>query len=252
MEAARTSHIRRQPEVTRATILKAAMAEFASAGVEGARTDEIARAAGVNKALLYYYFRDKEALYGAVLDEVYSGLVKSILGAMDSETDPKRRILAYAAAHFDYAAKSPFLPKLVSREMMRGSGVAKGTADVRRVRTPRHSSKAPIIKTTCSASPHLARIVEQFLKPLQARLSQTLAEGIRAGVFRQIDAEEFIPTMVGAIVFYFISLPVASRFNAGDPLSPERLAKRRAAVLDFISAALFRPESNAKSAGREI
>jgi TetR/AcrR family transcriptional regulator len=228
------------------------MAEFAGAGVEGARTDEIARAAGVNKALLYYYFRDKEALYGAVLDEVYSGLVKSILAAMDAESDPARRILAYAAAHFDYAAKSPFLPKLVSREMMRGSGPAKGPATAGRDRTARLSSKTPGSRSACGVSPHLARIAEQFLKPLQARLSQTLEEGIRAGVFRPIDAEEFIPTMVGAIVFYFISLPVASKFTAGDPLSPKRLAKRRAAVLDFISAALLRPESSAIGAGGDI
>ncbi|HLX75931.1 MAG TPA: helix-turn-helix domain-containing protein, partial [Terriglobales bacterium] len=57
---------RGRPEQTRAAILKAAMAEFAQEGVAGARTDAIARAARVNKALLYYYFKDKEALYGAV------------------------------------------------------------------------------------------------------------------------------------------------------------------------------------------
>ena len=48
--------------------------EFSREGVAGARTDAIARAAGVNKALLYYYFKDKETLYGAVLDQVFGGL----------------------------------------------------------------------------------------------------------------------------------------------------------------------------------
>ena len=96
----------------------------------------------------------------------------------------------------------------------------------------------------------MSRIAEQFLKPLQMRLAGTLEEGIRSGAFRPVDPQEFIPTMVGAIVFYFISLPVASRFSAGDPLAPERLAKRRAAVLDFISAALFRPEGKEAKAAR--
>ncbi len=261
MSSTATSRTRRQSEVTRAAILQAAIAEFASAGVEGARTGEIARAAGVNKALLYYYFQDKEALYGAVLDQVYSGLVESILAAMDAEHDPARRILAYAGAHFDYAAKSPFLPKLVSREMMRGSGVAKkATTEERALRRTRRGGHAtgeqdtrgPSSKMACGGSPHLGRIAEQFLKPLQVRLAQTLAEGIGSGVFRPIDAEEFIPSMVGVIVFYFISLPVSSRFTSGDPLAPERLAKRRAAVLDFISAALLRPESSAPGRAGEV
>ena len=58
---------RGRPEQSRAAILKAAVREFAQEGVAGARTDAIAQSAGVNKALLYYYFKDKEALYDAVL-----------------------------------------------------------------------------------------------------------------------------------------------------------------------------------------
>jgi len=50
---------RGRPEETRASILEAATREFAQEGVAGARTDAIARAARVNKALLYYYFEDK-------------------------------------------------------------------------------------------------------------------------------------------------------------------------------------------------
>ena len=61
---------RGQPEESRTAILQAAIREFAREGVSGARTDAIARAAKVNKALLYYYFRDKEALYAAVVETV--------------------------------------------------------------------------------------------------------------------------------------------------------------------------------------
>ena len=65
---------RGEPEKTRAAVLKAALEEFSHEGVTGARTDEIARRAGVNKALLYYYFKDKEGLYAAALEQVFSGL----------------------------------------------------------------------------------------------------------------------------------------------------------------------------------
>src|SRR5437016_9959890 len=69
---------RGRPEESRAAILQAAVREFAREGIAGARTDAIARAAHVNKALLYYYFKDKETLYGAVLDQVFGGLTASI------------------------------------------------------------------------------------------------------------------------------------------------------------------------------
>ncbi len=69
---------RGRPEESRAAILDAAVREFSREGVAGARTDAIARAARVNKALLYYYFKDKEALYNAVLDQVFGGLLAAI------------------------------------------------------------------------------------------------------------------------------------------------------------------------------
>src|SRR3970040_2462057 len=63
------AHRQRRGLQTRAAILGAAERIFAEAGLAGARTDAIASGAGVNKALLYYYFRSKDALYRAVLED---------------------------------------------------------------------------------------------------------------------------------------------------------------------------------------
>src|SRR5678815_3898880 len=93
---------RAQPEQSRAAILEAAVTEFAREGVAGARTDAIARSAGVNKALLYYYFKDKEGLYQAVLDEVFSGVRIAIQNALDQDLPPRERLKAYVEAHFNY------------------------------------------------------------------------------------------------------------------------------------------------------
>src|ERR1700676_390751 len=95
---------RGRPEQSRAAILQAAVREFADQGIAGARTDAIARAAKVNKALLYYYFKDKEALYGAVLDQVFGGLTQSIHEALSRDLPPSQRILAYPGRHFDSIA----------------------------------------------------------------------------------------------------------------------------------------------------
>src|SRR5947208_11300102 len=94
---------RGEPEKTRAAILKAALEEFAHEGVTGARTDEIARSAGVNKALLYYYFKDKEGLYGSVLEQVISGLFSRVSAVLDREDlGPGEKMSSYGEAHFDY------------------------------------------------------------------------------------------------------------------------------------------------------
>src|SRR5689334_16701468 len=83
---------RGQPEQTRAAILDAALREFAAEGLAGARTDAIARAAGVNKALLYYYFHDKETLYQAVLESVFARLYERLNEVLDRELPPGEKI----------------------------------------------------------------------------------------------------------------------------------------------------------------
>src|SRR3981189_2236352 len=86
---------RGRPEESGAAILQAAMREFSREGVAGARTDAIARAAGVNKALLYYYFKDKETLYGAVLDQVFSGLKATVFRGLDVDLRPRGTKMAH-------------------------------------------------------------------------------------------------------------------------------------------------------------
>ena len=193
--------------------MQAAVREFAREGIAGARTDAIARAARVNKALLYYYFKDKETLYGAVLDQVFGGLTASIEEALSSDLPPREKLLAYAGAHFDYIASHPLYPRIVQGEMMRA---ARGGA------------------------PHLERIVKQYFRPLFGKISELLKAGQVTGEFRHVDPLQFIPTMIAVIVFYFTNAPVMRVMTGTDPLAPERVAQRRAAVLDFISAALFR------------
>src|ERR1700693_6458464 len=109
---------RGQPEESRAAILRAAAQEFAEHGIAGARTDAIARAARVNKALLYYYFEDKDALYEAVLDHVFSGLRARVMPVLESKLPPRQKMLEYLGAYFDYIAANPRFPRVVQAEWM--------------------------------------------------------------------------------------------------------------------------------------
>src|SRR6202049_537839 len=213
---------RGRPEQSRDAILQAAVCEFAHHGIAGARTDAIARAAKVNKALLYYYFKDKEALYGAVLDQVFGGLIAYVGEVFSRDLPPREKILAYAGAHFDYVASHPLYPRIVQGEMM---GAGRGRAN------------------------HLERIVKKYFRPLFGRVAEVLKTGQAAGEFRPVDPLHFVPSMIAVIVFYFTSAPVMRLITGKDPMSPERVAARRAAVLDLISAALFqRPIGKSRGA----
>jgi len=204
---------RGRPEESRAAILKASVAEFAEHGVAGARTDAIARAAHVNKALLYYYFKDKDALYEAVLDHVFSGMRARVMPVLESKLPPRQKMLEYLGAYFDYIAANPRFPRVVQGEWMRSG--AKGSA-------------------------RMQRVAKKYFRPIFERLAQVLREGIESGEFRAVNAMDFVPSVVGAIIFYFSAAPLMKTLMKVEPLSGERIRERRTFVLDFISAALFK------------
>ena len=202
---------RGKPEESRKAILKAAVHEFAREGVSGARTDAIARSAGVNKALLYYYFKDKDALYQAVLDQVFSGVRSAIHNALSQNLPPREKLASYVCAHFDYIASNPLYPRIVQAEFLRAG---------------RDPSR-------------LERIAKHYFRPVFLELSALLKEGEQSGEFRRVDPIHFIPSMISVIVFYFNTAPIMKLMTGADPMSAERLAERRNAIIDFISAALL-------------
>jgi TetR/AcrR family transcriptional regulator len=214
---------RGQPEESRAAILKAAAHEFAELGIAGARTDAIAREARVNKALLYYYFKDKETLYGAVLDDAFSGLKKAVFKVLDADLSSKDKILAYAGTYFDFIASNQLYPRLMQREMMRARE---------------------------GQSPHIDKVIKTYIQPIFVRVSEVLRLGIAEGQFRPVNPAHFVQSIVSMIVFYFSSAPMMQKIVGFNPLTPERIAERRASVLDFISAALFVPKPSASQGAR--
>jgi len=203
---------RGKPEESRAAILKAAITEFAEHGIAGARTDAIAQAARVNKALLYYYFKDKDALYEAVLDHVFSGLRAHVMPVFESDLRPRQKILNYVAEYFDYIAANPRFPRVVQAEWMRSG--AKGQA-------------------------RMQRIGKKYFVPIFEKLAGVLREGMEAGEFRRVNPMDFVPSVVGIIIFYFSAAPLMRALVKVDPLSVERIRERRAFVLEFIAGALF-------------
>jgi TetR/AcrR family transcriptional regulator len=203
---------RGRPQESRASILKAAVAEFAEHGIAGARTDTIARAAHVNKALLYYYFKDKDALYEAVLDHVFGGLRDHVLPLLESKSSPRQKMLDYVGAYFDYIAANPQFPRVVQAEWMRSG-----------------AKSAP-----------MQRVAKEYFRPIFRKVAEILRLGTASGEFRPVNPMDFLPSVAAVIVFYFSAAPVIKALTKVDPLSAQRIRERRAFVLDFILAGLFR------------
>jgi TetR/AcrR family transcriptional regulator len=215
---------RGRPEESRQAILKAALAEFSSQGIAGARTDAIAESAGVNKALLYYYFEDKEGLYRACMEYVFSGLMERVRPVLAAPGNSLEKLVRYAVTHFDYIAESPSYSRIVQGELMR-AGVGK--------------------------SPHMQYLGEKYFKKFMESLMTVLTDGIRRGEIRSVDAPNTIVSIMGLTVFYFVSTPVARAIGRHDPFSPESLRARRLALVDHVTA-ILRPDNSKPARGKTL
>ena len=187
------------------------MAEFAEYGIAGARTDRIAHAARVNKALLYYYFKDKDALYEAVLDHVFQGLRDRVMPVLESKLEPRARLLEYVGRYFDYIAANPRFPRVVQSEWMRAGA---------------------------HGNPQMLRVAREYFAPIYRRMGELLHEGAEKGQLRRVNPMDFIPSVVGIVIFYFSTVPAMKSLLKVDPLSKERIAERRKFVLTFIEEAV--------------
>lgn len=100
-------------------ILVAAEREFLTRGYDGARTTSIAKAAGVTHAMLHYYFRTKEQLFERIVDEKFRTMSHSMFAIMGDPSLPiVERLRCGIAAHFDFVAENPELPRFVINEIV--------------------------------------------------------------------------------------------------------------------------------------
>ncbi|HEY3372586.1 MAG TPA: TetR/AcrR family transcriptional regulator [Prolixibacteraceae bacterium] len=106
-------------DTTEEKILEAARNVFVIKGMEGARMQEIADEAGINKALLHYYFRSKERLFEAIFSGVIKMAFPKIMNILQSEAGIVSKIEQIIDAYIDLLIKHPFIPGFVMKELNR-------------------------------------------------------------------------------------------------------------------------------------
>lgn len=200
----------REREGSRERLLRAATAEFARFGLLGARVDVIARKAGVNKQLIYYHFGGKDALYAAVLDEVYADIRGREHALNLSELPPETAMQRLIGFTFDYLGDHPeFVALLTDENVHRG------------------------IHLKSSAT--LGQLRSSFL----SLIAETLARGEAAGVFKSgVDPMHFYISLAGICFFYRSNAYTLSALFDRDLQDPEEQSRRRAHVFEFVMDSL--------------
>jgi AcrR family transcriptional regulator len=164
-------------------IKQAATEVFAEAGFGGARVDEIARRAGVNKAMIYYHIGDKKALYAEVLHAVFRDTAdRMALNIQESKTAEEKLkwFIHNLAATMD---KHPYLPMIMQREI-------------------------------ASGGKHIPDLVVKDLNNIISVMSTILDEGTKEGIFIQTLPIIVHLMVVGAFSFYKAGWPIRSRITS--------------------------------------
>ena len=111
---------RKPPEGTRDRLVGAAAAEFAARGFAGASVDRIARAARVNKAMIYYHFRGKAALYREILGDMFRAVASRVRVVAHSSVTPEEKLRGFIEAIAAEAHARPHFPPIWFREIAEG------------------------------------------------------------------------------------------------------------------------------------
>jgi AcrR family transcriptional regulator len=183
---------KRDPERTRAKILEAATDEFTKHGLGGARVDRIAKRAGTNERMLYYYFVSKDALFLTVLENVYINLAEAERKLELDHLDPVEAVQRLVEFIWNYYIEHPEFISLINSENL-------------------HEGK--YLKKS--------RRLAQLVSPVQDNIRTILQRGQESGVFRGgIDPAEVYITLVALNYYYLSNRHSLSIVLARDLMSP--------------------------------
>jgi len=182
------------PPDSRARLFAAASAEFAARGFDDTSVDDIARRAGLNKAMIYYHFDGKRGLYLDILQDLMRAIGDRTGDIAAGTQPPHEKLLAFVDAFSAEADARPHLPFLMVREMADG-----------------------------------ARRIDDGTKRLMARvignLATILTEGVAAGVFRHADPFVVYLSLIAPVVMFRVTAPVRetlAREPYAPPIVPDR------------------------------
>jgi AcrR family transcriptional regulator len=201
---------------TEARILDAAHIVFVRRGTAGARMQEIADEAGVNKALLHYYFRSKGRLAAAVFQRVARGLFLRVSETLGSDAGIEDKVRRVVRLYLEQLTKTPYAPAYVISELnQHPDRAAQFVEAVRHIRE--QSLNANVLDT----------------------LGKQLRRRVRAGEMRAISTPQFIANLASLCIFPFAARPMLCAILDLDDRGFARfIEERKTALPEFFLNAL--------------
>jgi AcrR family transcriptional regulator len=176
---------------SRDRLFRAAVAEFSEQGFEGARVDRIAAAAGVNKAMLYYHFTNKQTLYQDVIRDMARAIGTRAQAIARAPGSAQARLDAWVEAVVEEAAARPWFPPIMLRELASGAA-------------------------------HLDAETFGLLNGVHASMREVIADGQRRGEFRDADPLLTYFTIMPSILIFFARERVRTRARVSVPMTARR------------------------------
>lgn len=194
-------------------IVEAAMEEFSQEGFGGARVARIADKAGVNKALLFYYYRSKEKLYGAVLEAVMSRILGPLIEFMEQVQTAEEFIEGFPRLHMSFAARNQKLIRI-------GIG--------------------HFIGRPAGLSPEVAKIFKNRIGRIKEPFFQKIQGWIQSGQIRAEDPYQFIINVLSLNLFCFLARPLLETIS-DIPFDsvPDFLEKRTDSVVQLLKGGML-------------
>jgi len=166
-------------------ILDAAAAVFLRRGTAGARMQEIADEAGVNHALLHYYYRSKDRLAQAVFVQAAARMMPAIASLMASDAPLEAKVEQAIAIEIDHLSRNPLLPAYLISELNH------------------HPERVRQLVTSIAGTDP-----ERVGRRVTTVLRRQIAERVRAGAMRPISAEAFMVNLMSLCIFPFAARPL--------------------------------------------
>ena len=189
---------------TEQRILDAAHAVFVRRGTAGARMQEIAAEAGVNQALLHYYFRSKDRLARAAFERAASEFMPTVIQVLASDTELEAKVARIIALELDHLARAPYLPGYILSELAH------------------HPERAgQLVSAVTGMVP--AEIGMRVGGALRAQLDAR----VRAGRIHPIEPDQFIVNLLAMCVFPFAARPMLMALLGFDQAGFDRFIDRR-------------------------
>lgn len=193
---------------TEEKILAAAKKTFMQKGMAGARMQEIADTAGINKALLHYYFRNKEQLFRAVFQTTIGEMLPQLFGILTEEAPLEVKVYQLADKYIDFLTENKQLPLFVLSEIQRDPDQLFAKLDI--------NSIAPF-----------------------DILQKQLDEEVAAGNILPISSKEFVMNFISLAVFPFVAKPMIQKvMNMPQEAFEQMMEKRKKQLPAFFMNAL--------------